>query len=224
MRLFRGQSPICFIFRLSLALSILMVAQLARADWAGISMSIGETESNWEFSDFDADVRLTDIFLRAETRASLSLRSGFTFGQSSLRMDPPGADEVLRYETNFIGIDLRWPLEFGDNLSLETQFGWRWNSGSGTNEGESGDASWTNAWVGLAPAFQYHNLRFSPYWLAHYLDGDLGINGSQRNFSRTETFSVGANIDYLVSDTGFVRLNLGAGGDEGFLIEFIRRY
>ena len=89
----------------------------AHAEWAGISMSIGETESSWTFSDFDADVRLTDIFLRVETRASPTLRSGFSFGQSSLRMDPPGAEEVLRYETTFLGIDLRWPHQFSANAS-----------------------------------------------------------------------------------------------------------
>ncbi len=186
-------------------------------------MSLGETKSSWSFSDFDTDVRQTDIFFRVETAASPELRAGFTLGQSSQRLDPPGVEEVLRYETNFVGVDLRLPYQLSDSLSLEAQVGWRWHSGIGTND-EATDASWSQGWVGLAPGFRYQNLRLERYWLAHYQDGDLAIDGRQRNFSREQSFSVGLNIDYLVEETGFVRLNIGAGGDEGFLIEFVTRY
>ena len=195
----------------------------SEAEWSGVSLSLGETESVWEFSNFETDVELTEIFFRVENKTASGLRAGFAFGQSDLSLDPPGPTEVLTYGANFLHFDLSWLYEFEYGLSLQTQLGWRYYSGSGTNDDITADAGWTNGWVGVSPGLELGLIRLSPYWQAQRLDGDLGIDGLQRSFSRKETFSTGLNIDYLADETSFIRLNVGAGGDEGFLIEFIRR-
>ena len=206
-----------------IAVGIMLFAGATRAEWSGVSLSLGETESLWEFSNFETDVELTEIFFRVENKTSTGLRAGFAFGQTDLSLDPPGPTEVLNYGANFLNFDLGWLYEFDYGLSVETAIGWRYYSGSGTNDDITADVGWTHGWLGVSPGVELGTVRLAPYWQAHRLDGDLGIDGVQRSFSRKETFSTGLNIDYLADETSFVRLNLGAGGDEGFLIEFIRR-
>jgi len=213
------------VLRFSLLL-LLCYSGLANAQWTGVSLEIGNFDSDWDFGRDTREAQISEINFQIEEKTESNLTVGASIGYVDLRVvaASDSAAETRKFDGEFISVYLRQPLRINDTISLHGAFSFRYTTGN-----ESGDADeragidWTQSVFELGLSLRFRNFRIVPYAAYHDIDGDISDDITDV-FEMDEALIRGLRFDYFIEDTAFIRFEFVSGGQEGGYLSFVRRY
>ena len=213
--------------RFSLLL-LLLFSSLASAEWTGVSLEIGETDSDWKFEDDVREAQISEINFQVEEKIETGLTFGAGIGYFDMRVvaDSDSAAETMKFDGQYIGLYIRQPLHINNHISFHGLFGIRYTNGNESgadDEEDEKDIDWTQSSFELGLNLRFSKLRISPYAIYQDIDGDISGGGTEV-FELDEPLTQGVRFDYFIEDTGFVRFEFVAGGRSGGYLSFVRRY
>lgn len=211
--------------RFSLLL-LLLFSSLASAEWTGVSLEIGETDSDWKFEDDVREAQISEINFQVEEKIDTGLTFGASIGYFDTRVvaDSDSAAETMKFDGQYLGLYIRQPLPISKRLSFHGLFSIRYTSGteSGADDDEK-NIDWTQSAFELGFNLRFSKLRISPFAIYQDVDGDISGGGTDV-FELDEPMTQGVRFDYFVEDTAFVRFEFVTGGRSGGYLSFVRRY
>jgi len=213
--------------RISL-LILLLFPGLASAFWTGVSLELGNTDSDWRFDSDTREAQISELNFQIEEKTDTDLTVGANIGYFDLRVvaDSDSAAQTMKFDGQYLGIYLRQSFDISDHVGLQLLFSVRYTTGneSGVDEDEDeADVEWTQSGVEFGVSFRYANLRISPYAAYQDIDGD--INGDSTDvFELEDSLTQGIRFDYFVEDSAFIRFEFVTGARNGGYLNFVRRY
>lgn len=209
-------------------LILLLLPGLASAYWTGISLELGNTDSDWRFDNDTREAQISELNFQIEEKTDTDLTVGVNIGYIDLRVvaDSDSAAQTMKFDGQYLGIYLRQPFRISDRVGLHLLFSVRYTSGneSGVDEDEDeADVEWTQSGVEFGISFRYANLRISPFVAYQDIDGDINADSTDV-FELDEALTQGIRFDYFVEDTAFIRFEFVTGARNGGYLNFVRRY
>lgn len=213
--------------RFSLLL-LLFFSSLASAEWTGVALEIGETDSDWKFEDDVREAQISELNFQIEEKIETGLTFGASIGYFDMRVvaDSNSLAETLKFDGQYLGLYIRQPFQISNHVSLHGLFSIRYASGneSGADDDEDEkDIDWTQSSFELGLNLRFSRLRIAPYAIYQDVDGDISGGGTDV-FELDEPLTRGVRFDYFVEDTAFVRFEFVTGGRDGGYLSFVRRY
>ena len=213
--------------RFSLLL-LLFFSSLASAEWSGVSLEIGETDSDWKFDDDVREAQISEINFQVEEQIDTGLTFGASIGYFDMRVvpDSDSAAQTMKFDGQYLGMSIRQPFEISEHISLHGLFSIRYTTGNESgadDEEDEKDIDWTQSSFELGLNLRFSRLRISPYAIYQDVDGDISGGGTEV-FELDEPLTQGVRFDYFTEDTGFVRFEFVTGGRSGGYLSFVRRY
>ncbi len=213
--------------RLSL-LFLLFFSSLVSAEWTGVSLEIGETDSDWKFDDDVREAQVSEINFQIEEKIDSGLTFGASIGYFDMRVvpDSDSAAETMKFDGQYLGLYIRQPLPISKHISFHGLFSIRYTNGteSGVDDDEDEkDIDWTQSSFELGFNLRFSKLRIAPYAIYQDVDGDISGGGTDV-FELDEPLTQGVRLDYFIEDTAFVRFEFVNGGRSGGYLSFVRRY
>ena len=213
--------------RFSLLL-LLLFSSLVSAEWTGVALEIGETDSDWKFEDDIREAQVSEINFQIEEKIETGLTFGAISGYFDMRViaDSDSAAETLKFDGQYLGLYIRQPLPISKHVSFHGLFSIRYANGteSGADEeDDEKDIDWTQSSFELGLNLRFSRLRIAPYAIYQDVDGDISGGGTEV-FEPDEPLTQGVRFDYFVEDTAFVRFEFVTGGRSGGYLSFVRRY
>jgi hypothetical protein len=197
---------------------------LARAEWTGVAFEIGDTRSDWEFSESVRETKITSIELLVEERTATGFTIGGGIGYMTMRVD--GNDEVdtKKFDGEFLEFYLRKDFAVSEAFSLEAEFDYGFYSGDENVSEDRDDIGWTQLGAEFAMNFQLDNIRISPFASYTDIDGDISGEDPTESFALEDEVGYGLRLDFFTDSTAFIRLSLQTGSYTGGYLIFVRRY
>ena len=213
--------------RFSLLL-LLLFSSLVSAEWTGVALEIGETDSDWKFEDDIREAQVSEINFQIEEKIETGLTFGVSIGYFDMRVIPDrdSAAETLKFDGQYLGLYIRQPLPISKHVSFHGLFSIRYASGTESgadDEDDEKDIDWTQSSFELGLNLRFSRLRIAPYAIYQDVDGDISGGGTEV-FELDEPLTQGVRFDYFVEDTAFVRFEFVTGGRSGGYLSFVRRY
>jgi len=211
--------------RFSLLL-LLCCSGLANASWSGVSLELGNFDSDWEFGRDIREAQISEISFQIEEKTESNLTVGASFGYVDLRViaASDSAAETRKFDGEFIRVYLRQPWRINDTISLHGAFSIRYTTGNESGDGDDrAEIDWTESAFELGLSLRFKNFRIVPYAAYHDIDGDISDDITDV-FEMDEALIQGVRFDYFVEDTAFIRFEFVSGGQEGGYLNFVRRY
>lgn len=213
--------------RFSLLL-LLLFSSLVSAEWTGVALEIGETDSDWKFEDDIREAQISEINFQIEEKIETGLTFGASIGYFDMRViaDSDSAAETLKFDGQYLGLYIRQPLPISKHVSFHGLFSIRYASGTESgadDEDDEQDIDWTQSAFELGLNLRFSRLRIAPYAIYQDVDGDISGGGTEV-FELDEPLTQGVRFDYFVEDTAFVRFEFVTGGRSGGYLSFVRRY
>ena len=213
--------------RFSLLL-LLLFTSLASADWTGVSLEFGDTDSDWEFEDDTREARVSELSFSVEEKIDTGLAFGASLGYFDMRVvaDSNSAAETRKFDGQYLGIYIRQPFELSQHVALHGLFSYRYATGSESgadDEDDEKDIDWTQSSFELGFNLRFSRLRIAPYAIYQDIDGDISGGGTDV-FELDEPLTQGIRFDYFLEDSAFVRFEIVSGGRSGGYLSFVRRY
>lgn len=215
-----------FLWSLTCAF-LFFFATSAKADWSGISASIEELESDWIFENNDRSAKVSRLNLSFEEKASSELRVGANIGRLSARIsNNEGPRNTQKFDASYFGIYLRYPVPLGDYFTLQSKLTYHYHSGSESSiDGEEGaEIDWREISFELGLSAKLANLRITPFAIYSDVSGDISDVTGTDSFETDEEVSGGANIDFFLEPTSFIRLRLTKGDTDSASLIFAREF
>jgi len=209
-------------------LILLFFPCLASAFWTGISLELGNTDSDWRFDNDTREAQVSELNFQIEEKTNSDLVVGASIGYVDLRVvaDSDSAAQTLKFDAQYLGLYLRQPFRISDHVGLHLLLDLRYNVGteSGVNADEDeARIEWTQSGVEIGVGFRFANLRISPYAAYQDIDGDIDADSTEI-FELAESLTRGIRFDYFVESTAFIRFEYVSGARNGGYLNFVRRY
>jgi len=197
----------------------------ATAQLTGISVSIEDYSSTWQFGTLERTVDINQWSLNLEEKTTSALRVGVSLGQLGMRV----SDQVLpanteKFDANSVGLYLRLPLMLGDTFSLQGRLSYRIYSGSDSNDIDSREIEWDETRVELGFSGQWQSVRLTPFVAYRTINGDITDNSGIELFDSIDEVSSGIRFDYFIEPTAYIRFQFTRGAREGGYLVFAREY
>lgn len=196
----------------------------AQANWTGVEVSLVNTDSDWDFDGEAREAQFSQLSLQIEENTKTGLRVGASLGQSSLRVVADDRAETRKFDTQFLAIYLRQPIELSQSVGLHVQLNLRYNTGEDNDEDDSADIDWNETDLQFGASFRFSHFRIMPFITYSDIDGDFEDDSGTQIFELEDPVSHGLALDYFVDSTAFVRLEMFGGNRSGGVLTFARRY
>ena len=201
-----------------------LFCNFAAAGWTGVSVTLGESTSDWQFGGEKREARSGWIALQIEEKSASELRIGASIGHSTLRVAASSPLNTQKFDTQFVGVYLRQPIRLSDHISLEGLFSYHYNSGRNNDEMNSFEVDWSETRLQLGLSARFANIRITPFVAYNHVDGDIDSSAGIEIFELDEPQSSGIRFDYLLEPSAFVRFEFQSGANEGGFLSFVRQY
>lgn len=197
---------------------------VAQAYWTGVELSLANTDSDWDFDGETREAQFSQISLQVEDKAETGLRVGASLGQSSLRVVADDPADTRKFDSQFLAIYLRQPIELTESFALYAQLNLRYNTGQDNNQEETADIGWSETELQLGASVRFSHFRITPFVTYSDIDGDVEDDSGTQIFELEDPVSNGVALDYFVDSTAYVRLEIFGGNRSGGILSFARRY
>lgn len=197
---------------------------IARADWTGVALQIGDLEADWEFDSGRRAAKSSSLHIQIEERTPAGLTVGGGIGYLSLRVDGASAIDRAKFEAQNLEVYLRQEFPLGEYLSFESLLRYGYYSGTENVESDRAEIDWTEVSVEFGASARYRNLRITPFASYTYVDGDISGENGTEVFELEGPLSYGLRFDIFTERTAFIGIRLQAGSRSGGYLSFVRRY
>ncbi len=209
--------------RIKLLILLLFYAGLAEADWAGAVIEIANYDADWEFDGGVREARITSISFQLEEKFKTGLRAGGGFGYFDMHLDGESGD-TEDFDGQYVEFYLRQPWSISETVSLYGLFDYRYNRGDSRGNGERADIDWNELSLHMGARLRFSDYRITPFMAYFHIDGDTSGDGGAGNFENDDSTTQGIKFDFIIEDTGFIRLEARTGYQSGAFLSFGRRY
>jgi hypothetical protein len=199
-------------------------AGLVKAEWTGVSFEIGNTKSDWEFSEGTRETKITSIALQVEERTASGLSVGAGIGYMTMRVDGNSEVETKKFDGEYLEIYLRHEFAISESFSLEALMDYGFYSGDESTSSDRDDLSWNQLGFEIGASFQHANIRITPFASYTDIDGDISGDDPTEVFSLEDEIGYGLRLDFFTESTAFISLKLQTGSHNGGYLTFVRRY
>jgi hypothetical protein len=103
-------------------------------------------------------------------------------------------------------------------------FDYRYNLGDSYGEDNRADLDWNEVSLHIGARLRFSDYRITPFVAYYRIDGDVSGDGGSGNFENDDATTQGIKFDFIVEETGFIRLEARTGYQSGGLLSFGRRY
>ena len=207
------------------AMVAILVSTAALAEITGISVSIEDYSTTWQFQSGQRTTDINQWNMNLEEKTTTGLRVGVNIGQMSIRIiDQISPTNTQKLNASSLGLYLRLPLKLNDNLSVHGRLSYRFNSGTDSNDIDPGEIVWYETGVELGFSGRWRTIRITPFVDYRSVDGDISDSGGIELFGLVDDFSSGIRLDYFVDSTAYIRLQLISGARDGGYLVFAREY
>jgi hypothetical protein len=209
--------------RVKLLILLLLYVGLAEAEWAGALIEIANYDADWKFDSDVREARITSISFQLEEKFATGLRAGGGFGYFDMRLDGNDGD-AEDFDGQYLQLYLRQPWSINETVSLYGLFDYRYNSGDSYGGGERADIDWHEVSLHIGTGLRFSNYRITPFVAYYHIDGDASGDGGSGDFENDDSATLGIKFDFIVEETGFIRLEARSGYQSGGFLSFGRRY
>jgi hypothetical protein len=199
-------------------------AGLVKAEWTGVSFEIGNTKSDWEFSEGTRETKITSIALQVEERTASGLSIGGGIGYMTMRVDGNSEVETKKFDGEYLEIYLRHEFAISESFSLEALMDYGFYSGDESTSSDRDDLSWNQLGFEIGASFQHANIRITPFASYTDIDGDISGDDPTEVFSLEDEIGYGLRLDFFTESTAFISLKFQTGSHNGGYLTFVRRY
>jgi hypothetical protein len=142
------------------------------------------------------------------------------------RSSQPGCerDEAEDFDGQYLQLYLRQPWTISETVSLYGLFDYRYNLGDSYGEDNRADLDWNEVSLHIGARLRFSDYRITPFVAYYRIDGDVSGDGGSGNFENDDATTQGIKFDFIVEETGFIRLEARTGYQSGGLLSFGRRY
>lgn len=205
-------------------LLLLFFSGFAKADWTGVAFEIGDTKSDWDFSQGTRETKITSISLQIEERTASGLSVGAGIGYLSIRVGGKDNVESQKFDGENLEIYLRQDLSVSESFSLQALLNYGFYNGRENVSSDRDEIDWNQLGFEVGASFRHANLRITPFASYTDIDGDISGDEPTRVFSLEDPAGYGLRFDYFVETTAFLRLQFQSGSHTGGYLTFVRRY
>ncbi|MGB5327904.1 MAG: autotransporter outer membrane beta-barrel domain-containing protein [Gammaproteobacteria bacterium] len=209
--------------RVKLLILLLLYAGLVEAEWAGALIEIANYDADWKFDNDVREARITSISFQLEEKFETGLRAGGGFGYFDMRLDGNDGD-AEDFDGQYLQLYLRQPWSINETVSLYGLFDYRYNSGDSRGGGERADIDWNEVSLHIGARLRFSDYRITPFVAYFHIDGDTSGDGGSGDFENDDSATQGIKFDFIIEDTGFIRLEARTGYQSGGFLSFGRRY
>lgn len=210
-------------FKLLILLLLLLQLGLVKAEWGGAVIEIAHYDADWKFDSDVREARITSLSFQLEEKFSTGLRAGGGFGYFDMSLD--GNDnEAEDFDGQYLQLYLRQPWTISETVSLYGLFDYRYNLGDSYGEDNRADLDWNEVSLHIGARLRFSDYRITPFVAYYRIDGDVSGDGGSGNFENDDATTQGIKFDFIVEETGFIRLEARTGYQSGGLLSFGRRY
>lgn len=196
-----------------------------QAQWTGISASLEETNTDWQFASTLRSVRINRIGLQIEEKTAKSLRVGGSIGQLGLRLvDPATPSSTQKFDLSYIGLYLRQPIRLSANLALQGLLSYRYHSGIELTISDAAEIDWHETRFQIGLSLQAGQLRIMPFVAYTRVSGDITDSSGVALFDAAQADSHGISFDYLIEPGAYIRLQWSAAAERSGQLVFVREY
>ena len=207
-----------------LLILLCLYSSLANAFWTGVSLELGNYDSDWTFDSDTRAAQINTIDLQIEEKTTSELRVGASIGYIDLRLVADTVAQTKKFDGQYIGVFLRQPVRINDRFSLHGLLSFRYASGSESGTDILNNIDWTESSIQLGLSLRLSSLRIMPFATYQDIDGDISDDAGTAIFEMDEASSRGVRFDYFIEDSAFIRLQFISGGQAGGYLSFARRY
>ena len=210
--------------RINLLILILLLLQvgLVKAEWAGAVIEIANYDADWKFDGDVREARITSLSFQLEEKFSPGLRAGGGFGYFDMNLDGKDGD-AEDFDGQYLQLYLRQPWSISETVSLYGLFDYRYNSGDSYGEDNRSDVDWNEVSLHIGAKLRFSDYRITPFVAYYRIDGDTSGDGGTGDFENDDSLTQGIKFDFIVEETGFIRLEARTGYQTGGLLSFGRR-
>ena len=203
---------------------LVLFSGLAHADWSGVAINISDSDSDWEFGNDLRVAHSTEFSFRIEEKTVPGLRIGASIGQVSLGVESDTSASDYDFDTQFLSINLRQPLQLSETWGLFAGMNYKYLLGTDEDEVNEAEINWSEIEFYIGASLKLAHIRISPLLYHQSVDGDIDDNTGSHDFELDDPISSAIRIDYFVEKTAFVRLEFQTGNREGVFLTFAREY
>lgn len=198
---------------------------LVKAEWSGIAFEIGDTKSDWEFSNSTRETSISSLTFQIEERTASGLSVGGGIGYMTMRIDGNEEVETKKFDGEYFEIYFRQEFSISESFSLEMLLDYGFYGGDeNTNSDNRDDISWNQLGFDFSASFKLDNIRIAPFASYTDIDGDISGDDPTEVFTLEDEIGYGLRLDFFTDSTAFVRLQLQTGSYNGGYLTFVRRY
>lgn len=204
-----------------------VTATPALSAWTGISLSIDEIESDWDFERITRVSDTTRLNLHVEEKTSKGLRVGANIGRLTTRISNiSGSRNTEKFDASYIGVYIAYPLEITESLSLYNKIGFQYHAGStiDADADEDEQISWRDAEYIIGLSYRIGDFRIMPFAGINDISGDIEREASTDTFENSDSVSSGINLDLFIDSSSFVRFKFSDGAYRAFSLRFAREF
>jgi len=209
--------------RFELLILLLLHVGLVEAEWAGAVIEIADYDADWKFDSDVREARITSISFQLEEKFETELRAGGGFGYFDMRLDGDNGD-TEDFDGQYLELYLRQPWTINETTSLYGLFNYRYNSGDSRGGGDRTDIDWNEVSLHVGMRLRFSHYRITPFVAYYHIDGDTSGDGGTGDFENDDSATQGIKFDFIIEDTGFIRLEARTGYQSGGFLSFGRRY
>jgi len=209
--------------RIKLLILLLLYVGMADAEWAGALIEIADYDADWKFDNDVRKAKITSISFQLEEKFETGLRAGGGFGYFDMRIVDDNVD-TQDFDGGYLELYLRQPWSISENTSMYGLFNYRYNSGDSSGGGERSDIDWNEVSLHIGASLRISNYRITPFVAYYHIDGDISGDGGTGDFENDDSATQGIKFDFIIEDTGFIRLEARTGYQSGGFLSFGRRY
>ena len=209
--------------RVKLLILLLLYAGLVEAEFGGALIEIAYYDADWKFDNDVREAQISSISFQLEEKFKTGLRAGGAFGYFDMDLDGGNLD-TEDYDGQYLELYLRQPWSINETISLYGLFDYRYNWGDSRGGGDRIDIEWNEVSLHAGARLRFSHYRIIPFVAYYHIDGDTSGDDGAGDFENDDSTTQGIKFDFIVEDTGFIRLEARTGYQSGGYLSFGRRY